>query len=67
MKKRIVFKKWLNNLLIGVATISFILIATTVDCEWTTEYLYFISVNGILFIVSSLLLYKYGRPIIEED
>ena len=66
MKKRIVFKKWLNNLLIGVATISFILIATTIDCEWTTEYIHFISVNGILFIVSSLLLAKYGRPI-EED
>ena len=66
MKKRIVFKKWLNNLLIGVATISFILIATTIDCEWTTEYIHFISANGILFIVSSLLLVKYGRPI-EED
>lgn len=66
MKKRIVFKKWLNNLLIGIATISFILIATTIDCEWTTEYIHFISVNGILFIVSSLLLAKYGRPI-EED
>ena len=66
MKKRIVFKKWLNNLLIGIATISFILIATTIDCEWTNEYIHFISANGILFIVSSLLLVKYGRPI-EED
>ena len=45
MKKRIVFKKWLNNLLIGIATISFILIATTIDSEWTTEYIHFISVK----------------------
>ena len=66
MKKRIVFKKWLNNLLIGIATISFILIATTIDSEWTTEYIHFMGINGILFITSSLLLAKWGRPI-EED
>lgn len=66
MKKRIVFKKWLNNLLIGIATISFILVATTIDSEWTTEYIHFIGINGILFITSSLLLAKWGRPI-EED
>lgn len=64
--KKIVFKKWLNNLLIGVATLSFMLIATTIDSEWTTKYLQFVSVNGGLFLVSALLLAKYGRPV-EED
>lgn len=64
--KKIVFKKWLNNLLIGVATLSFMLIAITIDSEWTTQYLQFTGVNGGLFLVSVLLLAKYGRPV-EED
>ena len=64
--KKIVFKKWLNNLLIGVATLSFMLIATTIDSEWTTQYLQFVGINGGLFLVSALLLAKYGRPV-EED
>ena len=64
--KKIVFKKWLNNLLIGVATLSFMLIATTIDSEWTIQYLQFVGVNGGLFLVSTLLLAKYGRPV-EED
>jgi hypothetical protein len=65
MKKR-VFKKWLNNLLIGVASISFVLIATTIDSEWTKEYLLFLGSNFGLFVVSALLLAKWGRPV-EED
>lgn len=64
--KKIVFKKWLNNLLIGVAALSFMLIATTIDSEWTTQYLQFVGINGGLFLVSALLLAKYGRPV-EED
>jgi len=64
--KKVVFKKWLNNLLIGVATLSFVLIATTIDSEWTTQYLQFVGVNGGLFVVSALLLAKWGRPV-EED
>ena len=64
--KKVVFKKWLNNLLIGVATLSFVLIATTIDSEWTREYLQFVGVNGGLFVVSALLLAKWGRPV-EED
>lgn len=64
--KKVVFKKWLNNLLMGVATLSFVLIATTIDSEWTTQYLQFVGVNGGLFLVSALLLAKWGRPV-EED
>lgn len=65
MKKR-VFKKWLNNLLIGIASVSFVLIATTIDSEWTREYLLFLGSNFGLFVASALLLAKWGRPI-EED
>ena len=64
--KKTVFKKWLNNLLVGVACITFMLIATTIDSEWTTRYLQFVGVNGGLFVVSALLLAKWGRPV-EED
>lgn len=64
--KKVVFKKWLNNLLVGVAMTTFILIASTIDNEWTTQYLQFLSVNGGLCLVSTLLLAKWGRPV-EED
>ena len=64
--KKIVFKKWLNNLLVGIAFTTFMLIAITIDSEWTTQYLQFVGVNGGLFLVSVLLLAKYGRPV-EED
>lgn len=64
--KKVVFKKWLNNLLVGVATLSFVLIATTIDSEWTREYLQFVGVNVALFGASALLLVKWGRPV-EED
>ena len=64
--KKVVFKKWLNNLLVGVATLSFVLIATTIDSEWTREYLQFVGVNVALFDANALLLAKWGRPV-EED
>lgn len=64
--KKIVFKKWLNNLLVGITTLSFVLIATTIDSEWTTKYLQFVGINTILFGASALLLVKYGRSL-EED
>ena len=64
--KKVVFKKWLNNLLVGVATLAFVLIATTIDSEWTKEYLQFAGVNAILFGASVALLAKWGRPV-EED
>lgn len=64
--KKMVFKKWLNDLLVGVALITFMLIATTIDSEWTTQYLQFVGVNGGLFLASVALLAKWGRPV-EED
>ena len=64
--KKVVFKKWLNNLLIGVAMTTFILIVSTIDNEWTTQYLQFMGINGSLCLASALLLAKWGRPV-EED
>lgn len=64
--KKMVFKKWLNDLLVGVACITFMLIATTIDSEWTIQYLQFVGVNVALFGVSVALLAKWGRPV-EED
>lgn len=64
--KKVILKKWLNNLLVGVATISFLLIVVTIESQWTIEYLQFVGVNAILFGASALILAKWGRPI-EED
>ena len=64
--KKMVFKKWLNDLLVGVALITFMLIATTIDSEWTTQNLQFVGDNGGLFLASVALLAKWGRPV-EED
>ena len=64
--KKVMLKKWLNNLLMGVATISFLLIVVTIESQWTIEYLQFVGVNAILFGASALILAKWGRPI-EED
>ena len=64
--KKVMLKKWLNNLLMGVATISFLLIVVTIESQWTVEYLQFVGVNIILFGVSALILAKWGRPIEEE-
>lgn len=64
--KKIVLKKWLNNLLIGIATISFLLVAITIESDLTIQYLQFVIVNVVLFTLSTLLLIKYGRPL-EED
>lgn len=64
--KKVMLKKWLNNLLVGVATISFLLIVVTIESQWTIEYLQFVGVNAILFGASALILAKWGRPI-EED
>lgn len=64
--KKIILKKWLNNLLMGVATISFLLVAITVESDWSIQYLQFLLINIVLFTSSTLLLIKYGRPL-EED
>ena len=64
--KKVMLKKWLNNLLMGVATISFLLIVVTIESQWTIEYLQFVGVNVILFGASALILAKWGRPIEEE-
>ena len=64
--KKVMLKKWLNNLLMGVATISFLLIVVTIESQWTIEYLQFVGVNVTLFSASALILAKWGRPIEEE-
>lgn len=64
MEKRI-FKKWVNNLLVGIAFIGIFMLIITIDSEWTKEYFIFVTINLGLFAFSSLLLAKWGRPISE--
>lgn len=44
-----------------IFAISMMLIITTIDSEWSIGYLIFLNVNVVLFVVSGLLLAKYGR------
>lgn len=64
MEKRI-FKKWVNNLLVGIAFMSLFMLIITIDSEWTKEYFIFVAINLGLFAFGSLLLAKWGRPISE--
>ena len=44
-----------------IFVISMMLIITTIDSEWSIAYIVFLNVNVVLFVISGLLLAKYGR------
>ena len=67
MKKRVYLKKWLERVLSAIACITFMLIAITIDSEWTKEYLLFLLINMTLFVSSSYLLINYSKEIVEEN
>mgnify|MGYP006383173945 CR=1 FL=1 len=65
-KNKVMLKSWLNNLVMGIAVVSFLAIVITIDSQWTSQYFQFVGVNAIMFVSSALILAKWGRPI-EED
>lgn len=65
-KNKVMLKSWLNNLVIGIAVVSFLAIVITIDSQWTSQYFQFVGINAIAFLVSAVILAKWGRPI-EED
>lgn len=67
MKKRVYLKKWFERVLSVIACITFMLVATTIDSEWSKEYLIFLLVNMSLFVSSSYLLINYSRDIVKEN
>ncbi len=56
--------KFKKNIQRGIETITagaLILLMTTIESDWTPEYLIFAGVNMALFITGALLLHKYGK------
>lgn len=61
--KRLVLKNWLDKTLKVLAMLSLMLIVCTIDNEWTSEYLIFLAINIIAFVVSAKILIKYSKNI----
>lgn len=61
--KKLVLRNWIDKILKIFTLISFSLIVCTIDSEWTCEYLIFLTINFIIFIVNSKILIKYSKNI----
>lgn len=61
--KRLVLKNWLDKTLKVLVMLSLMLIVCTIDNEWTSEYLIFLVINIITFVVSAKILIKYSKNI----
>jgi hypothetical protein len=61
MKKQLTLKKGIENLLLIITTLSFMLIMTTIESDWTKEYLIFLLINVGIIAVNTLILRKYGK------
>lgn len=61
MKKQLTLKKGIENLLLIITTISIILIMTTIESDWTKEYLLFVLINVGIIALNVSILKKYGK------
>ena len=61
MKKQLTLRKGIENLLLVITTLSFILIMTTIESDWTKEYLVFLLINVGIIVINTLILRKYGK------
>lgn len=61
MKKQLTLKKGIENLLLIITTLSFILIMTTIESEWTLEYLVFVLINVGIIAINVKILKRYGK------
>lgn len=59
MKKRIVLKKWVENLIYIISAIAFIVIGS--ECDNTIVLLISHSIAGVVLLASGAILNKYGR------
>lgn len=55
------FKKEVQGIILVLTTTAFILLAITIESEWTKEYLIFAGINLLVLVVGGILLNKYGR------
>lgn len=61
MKKQLTLRKGIENLLLIITTLSFMLIMTTIESDWTKEYLIFLLINVGIVVINTLILRKYGK------
>lgn len=55
------FKKEVQGIIGTITTIAFMLLATTIESDWTKEYLIFAGINLVILVGGVILLHKYGR------
>jgi heme/copper-type cytochrome/quinol oxidase subunit 4 len=55
------FKKEVQGIIGTITTIAFMLLATTIESDWTKEYLIFAGINLVILVSGVILLHKYGR------
>ena len=55
------FKKEVQGIIGTITTIAFLLLATTIESDWSKEYLIFAGINLVILVSGVILLHKYGR------
>lgn len=61
MKKQLTLRKGIENLLIIITTICIMLIMTTIESDWTKEYLLFLVANSGIVAINVAILKNYGK------
>lgn len=61
MKKQLTLKKGIENLLITITTICIMLIMTTIESDWTKDYLLFLLINTLIITLNTIILKHYGK------
>ena len=61
MKKQLTLRKGIENLLLIITTLSFMLIMTTIESDWTKEYLVFVLINVSIITINVKILKNYGK------
>lgn len=61
MKKQLTLRKGIEQLLITITTICIMLIMTTIESNWTKEYLLFLVINSGIVIINVAILKNYGK------
>lgn len=61
MKKQLTLRKGIEQLLITITTICIMLIMTTIESDWTKEYLLFLIINSGIVAINVAILKNYGK------
>ena len=61
MKKQLTLRKGIEQLLITITTICIMLIMTTIENDWTKEYLLFLIINSGIVAINVAILKNYGK------